>query len=76
MALYSASTENLETTDCFLDFHEIKESPKKTQYPVVDLLVSTQDAQSTFVYAFKCKSDLDDKRIPWPGIPLMYYNTL
>ena len=64
MALYSASTENLEITDCFLDFHEIKESPKKTQYPVVDLLVSTQDAQSTFVYAFKCKSDLDDKRIP------------
>ena len=64
MALYSTSTEDLETMDCFLNFHEIRESPKKTQYPVVDLLVSTQDAQSTSVYAFKCKSDLDDKRIP------------
>ena len=64
MALYSASTEDLETMNCFLDFHEIRESPKKTQYPMVDLLVSTQDAQSTSVYAFKCKSYLDDKRIP------------
>ena len=64
MALYSASTEDLETIDCFLDFHEIRESLKKMQKPVVDLLVSIQDAQSTSVYAFRCKSDLDDKRIP------------
>ena len=64
MALYSASTEDLETIDCFLDFHEIKESPKKMQKPMVDLRVSIQDAQSASVYALKCKSNLDDKRIP------------
>ena len=64
MALYSTSAEDLETMNCFLDFHEIRESPKKIQYPVVDLLVSIQDAQFASVYAFKCKSDLDDKRIP------------
>ena len=64
MVLYSASAEDLETMDCLLDFHEIRESPKKIQYPVVDHLVSIQDAQSTSMYAFRCKSDLDDKRIP------------
>ena len=49
MALYSALAENLETIDYFLDFHKTNESPKNTQNPVVDLLVSTQDAQSAFV---------------------------
>ena len=44
MARYSASAEDWDTIDCFLDFHDIKESPKNTQYPVVDLLVSTQEA--------------------------------
>ena len=76
MALYSASAKDLETIDCFLDFHEINESPKNTQNPVVDLLVSTQDAQSASVKAFKWKSDLDDRRMPWIGHPLMYCNTL
>ncbi|GKF72679.1 hypothetical protein Tco_0208793, partial [Tanacetum coccineum] len=33
-ALYSASVELLETTVCFFDFHEIKQDPKKIQYPV------------------------------------------
>ena len=28
---YSASTEERETEFCFLDLHEIRESPKKTQ---------------------------------------------
>ena len=64
MALYSASAEDLENIDCFLDFHEIRESPKKMQKLVVDLLVSIQDAQYASVYAFRCKSDLDDKRMP------------
>ena len=49
MALYSVLAENLETIDYFLDFHKTNESPKNTQNPVVDLLVSTQDAQFAFV---------------------------
>ena len=69
MALYFASAEDLETIDCFLDFHEIRESPKKMQKLVANLLVSIEDAQFASVYAFKWKSDLDDKRIPWPRLP-------
>jgi hypothetical protein len=31
MERYSASAEDLETTDYFLDFQEIKEEPRKIQ---------------------------------------------
>ena len=31
IALYSASVDDLENMDCFLDFREIRDSPKKTQ---------------------------------------------
>lgn len=31
MARYSASVEDPDTFICFLDFHEIKESPRKTR---------------------------------------------
>ena len=46
IALYSASADDLETTVCFLDFHEMRLSPRKIQNLDVDLLVSKQDAQS------------------------------
>jgi hypothetical protein len=46
IALYSASAEDLEIVVCFFDFQEIKELSRKTQYPVTDLLESTQPAQS------------------------------
>ena len=49
IALYFASAKDLDTIDYFLDFQEIRESPKNMQYLVVDLLVSMQDAQSTSV---------------------------
>ena len=40
IALYSASAKDLNAMDCFLDFHDMRESPKKMQQSVVDLLVS------------------------------------
>ena len=46
IALYSASAEERETIGCFLDFHEIKESPRKMQKPVTDLRESGHRAQS------------------------------
>jgi len=33
MLLYSASTEDNETVPCFLDFQEIRLSPRNTTYP-------------------------------------------
>ena len=45
-ALYSASADDLEMVGCFLDFQEIRESPKKMQNPVTDFLESAQVAQS------------------------------
>lgn len=38
IALYSASAKDLEIVFCFFDFHEIKEDPRKIQYPVMDYL--------------------------------------
>ncbi|GJV19607.1 alcohol dehydrogenase 1 [Tanacetum coccineum] len=66
IALYSASADDLDTTACFLDFHEIVESPRRMQYPVVDLLVMGQLAQSESQYAFSSTAELLAKRIPCP----------
>ena len=44
MALYSASAEDLETMDCFLDFQDTKELPMKMSYPVTDFLMSRHEA--------------------------------
>ena len=74
--LYSDFVEDRDTVCCFLDFHEIKESPRKTQNPITDFLVSRQEAQSASAKAFKCKSDLLEKNRPCPGVPLRYYRTL
>ena len=44
IAWYSFFVEDQDTMVCFLILHEIKESPKNMQYPVVDLLESIQKA--------------------------------
>ncbi|PHU17253.1 hypothetical protein BC332_12948 [Capsicum chinense] len=46
MLLYSSSAELLDTVCYFLDFQDIKNSPKYTTYPVTDLLVFGHAAQS------------------------------
>ena len=76
IALYSASAEDLETVCCFFDFQDIKESPRNTQYPVIDLLVSGQPAQSESEKDFKCKLLEEEKNSPCPGDPLIYLRTL
>ena len=53
ITLYSASADDLEITDCFLDFHQIGDFPRRTIYPVTDLLVLGQDAQSESLKACK-----------------------
>ena len=45
-ALYSASEELLDMVCCILDFHDTRDSPKKTEKPVRDLLESGHVAQS------------------------------
>lgn len=62
--LYSASAELLATTDCFFDFQLTKESPMKTQYPVIDFLVFGHPAQSLFEYLDILKSNFDFIKIP------------
>lgn len=37
IAWYSASAEYLDTTLCFFDFQEIKESPSLTKYPETNI---------------------------------------
>ena len=64
MDLYSASTNDLETVCCFLDFLEIRESPRKTQKPVTDLLVSGHEVQSTSAKALICNFEMVEYKIP------------
>lgn len=61
-ARYSAYMELLEMVFCFLDFHEIKESPRNTQNPVTDLLVSKHPAHSESLNAHSVNDDLADKK--------------
>lgn len=72
IARYSASAEEREMVDCFLDFQETKASPRKIQKPVVDFQESGQAVQSASEKAFNCKDDDDEKRRPWPGLFLRY----
>ena len=71
IALYSASTKDLDTTPCFLDLQDIKESPKYTAYLVRDLRVSRHPAQSASQKALICNSVLLGKKIPFLGEALM-----
>ncbi|GJW69653.1 hypothetical protein Tco_0126570 [Tanacetum coccineum] len=65
--LYSALVELLETIVCFFDFYEIRQDPKKIQYPVTDLLEKLQLAQSL------SQKTLRFKEIMWdlPGVVLV-----
>ena len=64
IALYLDSTEDQDTTYCFLHFQEIKESPKKIQKPKMDLLVSGQAAQSASQYALSFNSESAERNKP------------
>ena len=71
-ARYSASAEDLDTVFCFLDLQDTNELPKKTQYPVVDLRVSGQSAQSESKKALICRSEVEAYKSPWQRALLMY----
>jgi hypothetical protein len=71
MALYFASIEERDMVCCFLDFQEIKESPRNKQKLVTDFLVSGQATQSASQKALSLKSDEAGKNNPWLGADLM-----
>jgi hypothetical protein len=76
MARHSTSTEDRDTTDCFLDFQEIKDEPKNMQKPEIEHLVSGHDDQSESQYAMRSKVLIEGKKKPCPGAPLRYFRTL
>jgi hypothetical protein len=75
-ARYSASDEDLETVNCFLDFQQTRDWPMKKQKPVIDLLVSGQPPQSASLNPDSCKEEFLGKNKPVPGLPLRYLKTL
>lgn len=76
IALYSDSADDLETICYFLDFQETKDSPMKTQYPVVDLQVLGHAAQFASANALICNSDWLENNKPRPRVPLIYCKIL
>ena len=71
-ARYSASVDDLETVGCFLEHQERRLFPKNTQEPEVDLLVSTQLAQSASAKAMSLRELWAGKNKPCPGAYLRY----
>lgn len=52
---YSASVELLEIVSGFLDYQNMRFSPRNVQNPPVDRLVDLQPAQSLLMYALNVK---------------------
>lgn len=76
LALYLASTLDLETTFYFLLCHEMGEWQTSTQNPIVDILVMGHLVQSLFKYALTTIGDCVASNTPCPGDDLRYLNTL
>ena len=74
MALYSASVDDCAIVFHFFDFQETRASPRNTQKPEVDFLVSMQFPQSTLENAIKHKLEEDGKNRPCSGAILRYHN--
>ena len=72
MARYSASALDRETVVYRFEDHEMREPPKKTQKPDVDLRVSGQPAQSASEYAVIAGVVAVRSWMPRLTVPLMY----
>ena len=64
MARYSASTKDFKIVFYFLAFQETRESPRKKQKPIIDLLESKHKPQSTSEKALSCKVECEEKKSP------------
>lgn len=76
MLLYSALAELLLIVCCFLDFQDNKATPNFTTYPVTDLLVLGQAAQSESQYTTSSCYVFDGKNSPSLADPFKYLTTL
>src|SRR3954470_14157604 len=72
MALYSASAVDRATTSCFLLRQDTGFPPTNIQYPEVDLLSSTQLAQSASQYPSILRCPFLPYQSPFPGLPFRY----
>lgn len=61
---------------CFLDFQEIKESPRKIQKPLTERQVSRKAPQSKFRIPLSLRQPVNEKNNHCPGVAFMYRNTL
>lgn len=75
MLLYSVSTEEELTVTCFLDFQDIRNELRNTQYPGTNFLVIGHEAQSKLEYTAKWKLLEAEKKNPLEEQPLRYFNT-
>lgn len=71
-ARYSASEDDLEMVFCFFARHDIREVPRKKQYPEMDFLESIHHAQSELEKPSSCNSASLRNKIPLPGLFFRY----
>lgn len=74
--LYSAPVLDQDTMCCFLDCHDIRFDPRRTQNPEVDLLSSGSEAQSSSQKASRCKDDVEFGLSPMSRVPAKYRSIL
>jgi hypothetical protein len=75
-AMYSASTVDRDTTDCFLLDQLTIHPPRKNVAPLVLLLSSTEPAQLTSVKAYKSSWLPIGYYKPYSVVPLRYLKIL
>lgn len=75
-ALYSASDDDMEMVSYFFVRHDIREVPRKKQYPEMDLLESMQPAQSESEKPSNCSLIFLRNIIPLSGLFFKYQITL
>lgn len=71
-AQYSVSVDEWDIVDCFLAFHDTKDSPRKNGKSCNWVPWIRQVAQSASEEAFSWREREEEKKSHWPGLNLRY----
>lgn len=68
--IYSASAEDPDTTDYYLVFNQMSDSPRRIQKHVIDMCVFVHAPQSKSEKACKPQAEFEENNTPCPRVDL------